>query len=88
MAASEITPLAAGNKPESSTTTTVKPIGHPLKKFCPKCNRCIDCGDCEFWYVLTLTFAISPPPCPIFSPVSTPASHRFYVISPFLFFGW
>ncbi|KAK6536650.1 hypothetical protein TWF281_000874 [Arthrobotrys megalospora] len=46
MTASEITPLTAGNKPESSTT--IKPIGHPIKKFCPKCNRCIDCGDCEF----------------------------------------
>ncbi|KAK6354979.1 hypothetical protein TWF696_004106 [Orbilia brochopaga] len=46
MATSEITPLVASNKDE--TTTIVKPIGGPLKRFCPKCNRCIDCGDCEF----------------------------------------
>ncbi|KAK6521014.1 hypothetical protein TWF506_001249 [Arthrobotrys conoides] len=49
MAASEITPLVAGNnKPESTTSSIVKPIGNPIKKFCPQCNRCIDCGDCEF----------------------------------------
>ncbi|KAK6351261.1 hypothetical protein TWF718_004428 [Orbilia javanica] len=51
MTASEITPLVAGNKPESTTSSgssTIKPIGHPLKKFCPQCNRCIECGDCEF----------------------------------------
>ncbi|KAF3936689.1 hypothetical protein ABW19_dt0200333 [Dactylella cylindrospora] len=58
MATSEITPLVDGNKPESSTTT--QPIGAPLKKFCPKCNRCIECGDCEFWYVCKWIFSLTP----------------------------
>ncbi|KAF3250167.1 hypothetical protein TWF217_008641 [Orbilia oligospora] len=39
MTASEITPLAAGNnKPESTTSSSgpIKPIGNPIKKFCPQ----------------------------------------------------